>query len=106
MSSVKHLYHGLTGKRIGAVRHLRGKKHMKGGAIGTLLLDGGLGGGSSYSSIDDYMATTGRDPTAGSYPTRGVGGAGLGGRINSKLSKLSLKLPETKRKPQNIRFNL
>ena len=31
---------------------------FNGGGYGTVLLDGGLGGQSSYHSIDDYIATS------------------------------------------------
>lgn len=62
---------------------------MNGGGYGTVLLDGGLGGQSSYYSIDNYMATTNRQPQAGN---------GLADRISSKLSKLNIAPPTPKKK--------
>jgi hypothetical protein len=73
---------------------------MGGSGFSPLLLDNGIGGGSSYSSIDDYIATTGRNPG------RVAVGTGLGKSFTDKLGSLSAK-PETKsRKPKNINFSL
>tara|TARA_R110000744_G_scaffold56867_4_gene119843 strand:+ start:610 stop:831 length:222 start_codon:yes stop_codon:yes gene_type:complete len=70
---------------------------------GSLLLDGGLGGGSSYSGVDDYIATTGRNPMKGT----GIGGGSLGKNLNAKLGKLSIIQPTpTTKKPKNINFSL
>jgi hypothetical protein len=70
---------------------LHRKKLMEGKGMGSILLNtGGAGAGSSYSSIDDYINTTGNKISTGS---------GLG----EKLNKLVVK-PLTK-KPQNIRFD-
>ena len=82
----------------GFSRHTKGK--MLGGS---LLLDGGLGGGSSYSGVDDYIATTGRNPMKGS----GMGGGSLGKNLTSKLGKLNILQPTpTSKKPKNINFSL
>lgn len=68
------------------------KKLMEGRGMGSVLLSkGGAGAGSSYTSMDDYMAITGNSPARGS---------GLG----EKLHKLVVK-PLTK-KPQNIKFDM
>ena len=64
---------------------------MNGGGYGTVLLDGGMGGQSSYYSIDNYMATTNRQ-------TRPQTGNGLADRISSKLSKLNIAPPTPKMK--------
>ena len=58
--------------------HLHNLRHT-GGSV--LLNKGGAGSGSSYSSIDDYIETTGRNP------------------LGNKLSKLLLKP-----KHHNIKF--
>jgi hypothetical protein len=77
---------------------------MKGMGAGSVLLDkGGAGSGSSYYSMDDYLATTGeKRPT-----TKGLG---LGGAIEDKLSKLKISNPKImeapRRKPQNINFSI
>ena len=72
------------------------KPQMKGMGIGSVLLDGGSGGQSSYSSIADYKETT----------AKGRGLEGLGSNaLGEKLSKLVIKQPPTKKQP-NIKFNL
>jgi hypothetical protein len=86
-------------RHSGFSRHTRGR--MGGSGIVSPLLDGGLGAGSSYSSIDDYIATTGRNPG------RVASGTGLGKSFTDKLGGLSAVKPETKsRKPKNINFSL
>jgi hypothetical protein len=72
------------------------KPEMKGTGIGSVLLDGGIGGQSSYSSIADYKQTT----------AKGRGLEGLGSNaLGEKLSKLVIKQPSSKKQP-NIKFNL
>ena len=67
------------------------RKRLAGMGVGSVLMNkGGAGAGSSYSSVDDYVATTGKP----------VGGSGLG----AKLSKVVVK-PLTK-KPHNICFDM
>ena len=86
-------------RHSGFSRHTRGR--MGGAGFSPLLMDGGLGGGSSYSSIDDYIATTGRNPG------RVASGTGLGKSFTDKLGGLTAIKPETKmRKPKNINFSL
>lgn len=74
---------------------------------GAVLLDGGLGGQSSYSSIDDYIATTGRNPNTLSN----MGGMGLSKSLpspmkreemNERIKNMMVKPTKTK----NIKFNL
>lgn len=79
-------------------RHTRGSKSGRG--VGTVLLDGGLGGQSSYSSVDDYVATTNRDPVVS---TVGTGIKGLE-KIRAKMENLVIK--PSSRKPKNIKFNV
>jgi len=70
---------------------------LKGSGIGSVLLDGGMGGQSSYSSIQDYQHTTsGRGLEAKVKGTNALG---------EKLAKLVIKQPKQK-KPENIKFNL
>jgi len=79
---------------------------IRGCGTPSFLLDGGLGGQSSYTSIDDYMNTTGRDPYNNkmsrlqTIPTH-TSGTGLADKIANKLSKLSLNKPP-KAKKKNI----
>ena len=45
--------------------HCITRKHTCGRGMGSVFLDNGMGGASSagsYSSIDDYVQTTGRNP--------------------------------------------
>tara|TARA_R110000751_G_scaffold44829_6_gene102259 strand:- start:453 stop:719 length:267 start_codon:yes stop_codon:yes gene_type:complete len=81
-----------TSGHVGESRHTKGS--MRGKGIGTMLLDGGMGGGSSYESVNDYIATTGRNPN--------ISGGSLGGKITEKLGNLSVG----RVKPKNIKFNL
>jgi hypothetical protein len=60
---------------------------FNGGGYGTVLLDGGIGGQSSYHNIDDYIATTGRNPTSGN---------GLADKVGSKLQGLNINKPKRK----------
>lgn len=84
------------------------RKHINGRGA-TVLLNGGLGGyggGSSYSSLDDYINTTGIDPYLGEPQSMGKGIKNLSS-INNKLENLLVK--SNKRNPKkekNINFNL
>lgn len=84
-------------KHYGLSRNTRGS--IQGRGIGAVLLDGGMGGASSYSGIDDYIATTNTNP----YDVRGQG---LGKSITSKLGKLNIQKLPSKKKAQNINFSL
>lgn len=86
--------HTLSGKVV--------TNKMKGIGMGSVLLDkGGSGSGSSYYSMQDYLATTGEKRTKG---------LGIGGAIEDKLSKLTLSNPKImeapRRKPKNINFSI
>jgi len=72
------------------------KPEMKGAGIGSVLLDGGIGGQSSYSSVQDYKKTT----------SKGRGLEGLGSNaLGEKLSKLVIKQPPSK-KQESTKLNL
>jgi len=86
--------------------YISGRIHRKklgegeGRGMGSVLLNkGGTGSGSSYQSVEEYTHTTGVPVPSGS----GLG-SGLGGKLEQKLSKLSVK-PLSK-KPQNIKFTM
>lgn len=82
--------------------NLHSKHHRKmGRGMGSVLL-GGVGSASSYSSIDDYEETTGKQVG------KGIGlGIGLGMDKNGLNKKLeSLNVAPKKQKSKNIRFNL
>ena len=77
------------------------KRSMVGSGYGAVLLDGGMGGQSSYFGIDNYIKTTGRDPRS----TIKTQGSGLADKIASKLSKLSIA-PISKPKMKNITLSI
>ena len=71
----------------------------KGKGIGSVLLNGGLGGpsaGASYSSLEDYFDTTNQTPT--------FRGSGISKNLGDKLDSLMIKKPKLK-KDKNITFN-
>jgi len=88
----------------GRTHQVRGK--MKGRGYGTVLLDGGMGGQSSYSSIDDYISTTARP----SPSLTNMGGMGLVKNMTSPFKKEAMndkiKSMMVKPKVKNIKFNL
>lgn len=63
-------------------------RHLNGGGYGSVLLDGGLGGQSSYYSTEDYESTTGRKLFTEKPKSKG---GELADRIAPKLSKLSIE---------------
>ena len=63
-----------------------GKTVFRGKGMGSVLLDGGIGGQSSYNSMEDYKDTVNKS------------GSGL----NDKLASLLVK--PIGKKPKNIRF--
>lgn len=65
--------------------------------VGSVLLDGGFGSQSSYSSPEDYKRTTGRDL----YTNEVSRGKGLADKISDRLSKLNIDKPKKK----NITMN-
>jgi hypothetical protein len=73
-------------------RHTRGA--MRGKGIGAVILDNGMGGQSSYSSLDDYVSTT--------NVVRGSGLSGLD-KIRGKMENLTV-MPSKKTK--NIKFTI
>lgn len=88
-------------------------RHSKNGGtlgcgIGGVLLDGGIGGQSSYYSVDNYMDTTGRNPMTGSInrpqQIQLKSGSGLADKIAEKLSKLKLDKPKKKKKNITMSF--
>lgn len=75
-------------------RHRKGKMQGKGGSV--LLSTGGPGAGSSYDSVSEYVATTGRPDLV----------SGRGASLNKKLASLSLAVRQPKPRSKNIKFNL
>lgn len=88
--------HALTGRAYG--KGALSATH--GCGIGAVILDGGMGGQSSYMGIDDYLSTT-KHKTKSTYAD--ASGEGLG-KLSAKLSGLTIKPISTvdkfkKRKP-------
>ena len=75
-------------------KHSSLHKSVIGSGYGAVLLDGGMGGQSSYPDLDTYYETTNIKKT-GKYPTKGEG---LSDKIASKLSKLKIDSKGPKRK--------
>jgi len=82
--------------------------NVVGKGIGGVLLDNGIGGQSSYNSIEDYELITGRNPYNGVVERKQsklTTGKGLSDRISQKLSKLNIEPKKTtKRKNITIDF--
>ncbi len=76
-------------------KYTRGKT---GRGVGAVLLDNGMGGQSSYTSLDNYLATTNAPVPVG----RGLKGLE---QIRSKMEALQVQQPMS-RKPKNIKFTL
>lgn len=83
-----------------AILKVSNKTHSKGRGVGAVLLDGGKGGQSSYSSLDDYINTTGINPLSAPKPNKGLGLESM----NTKIKSLMVKSRAAK--PKNINFNL
>jgi hypothetical protein len=79
--------------------NLRSIKKKMGEGVGAVLLDGGMGGQSSYRNIEDYIATTGRNPYEEMATGRGLE------KLGKALSGFTIK-PRNIRKPKNINFEL
>ena len=72
-------------------------KRNEGTGMGSVLLDGGLGGQSSYSSVDDFLNTT--------NSTRPIKKKGKGlAEVGDKLENLVVK--PIHKKIRNIKFNM
>jgi hypothetical protein len=89
----------------GGAIHTLTRKHINGKGMGSVLLDGGMGGassGGSYSSVDDYINTTGVNP----YSHSSSLGKGLKS-MNSKIESLLVKSKKLNpKKDKNINFNI
>ena len=104
--STHHIFLPQSHAKLRAINRHSATARIHGGGAPTFLLDGGIGGQSSYQSIDDYMNITGRDPYNNKMTRPQTipalkSGSGLADKIASKLSKLSLDKPN-KPKKKNI----
>ena len=90
----------------GGTIKLSTRKHINGRGNGSVLLDGGeggYGGGSSYTSLNDYIDTTGLNPLKG-QPSQ-FSGRGLAS-MNAKLENLLVKTKKPTKKDKNITFHM
>lgn len=104
--SSQHIFLPHSSAKLRAMNRHSVSARIHGGGAPSFLLDGGIGGQSSYQSVDDYMNITGRDPYNNKISRPQVipalkSGTGLADKIASKLSKLSLDKPN-KPKKKNI----
>ena len=79
--------------------HTRGR--MSGKGIGNVLLDGGVGGQSSYGSKEDFIETTNWTPMSRNK----MRGMGLSNKVGQKLAELNIQKPLSKKK-KNIQFSM
>lgn len=79
------------GAKIGTLH-----RNLIGSGIGGVLLDGGLGGQSSYVSPQEYTRATGRQ----------INGSGLSDKISDRLKNLNIAKPIGKPKKKNIVLSL
>ena len=92
--------HGIfkLGKGIKSMSSKALKCKIQGEGMGSILL-GGVGGASSYASLEDYAKTTGKaNPLMRKAQGRGLE------QLSGKLSDLSLQAP--KKKKNNIKFDM
>jgi hypothetical protein len=101
-----HIFLPHSSAKLRALNRASVNPRIHGKGAPTFLLDGGIGGQSSYQSVEDYMNITGRDPYNNKMSRPQTvpalkSGTGLADKIASKLSKLSLDKPK-KAKKKNI----
>jgi hypothetical protein len=78
-------------------------RHFKGGGTGSVILDGGMGGQSSYTSVDDYIDTvSARNPIKHQTPR----GRGLDDKLSEKLRRLHIAPPVKPKKHKNITLSI
>jgi len=79
------------------------KGQYSGKGIGSVLLDGGMGGQSSYASPEAYTDATGIDPfTHKRETTKSTKGEGLADKIAHRLSNLNIDKKTGVPKKKNI----
>ena len=86
-SRTSHIHFSGRGARLNTLT-----RQTFGSGIGSVLLDGGMGGQSSYHSLEDYYNTTNN---------RSQSGRGLSDKIGDRLSRLQINKPN-KPKVKNI----
>ena len=90
------LYSSATRRRMGG-EGVSLQSAILGKGTGSVLLDGGMGGQSSYANVEQYAKATGR------VVPPPIKGQGLE-RLSEKIQGLSVQLPKKKR--NNIHFDM
>lgn len=96
---------GVHMANISGLKSHQTRGRMGGKGTGSVLLDGGLGGQSSYASLDDYIATTGRNPNVmgmGMTKAPSVPSTFRKEAMNKKIESMMLQPAKLK----NIKFSL
>ena len=108
MSTTRHIILPHSNAKMRSITRYSKNGGTVGCGIGSVLLDGGIGGQSSYPSIEAYMETTGRNPYTGSIDRpqkiQLASGQGLADKIASKLTKLNIEKPKKKKKNITMSF--
>lgn len=81
-----------------AVLHTLTGRVIDGHGMGSVLLDNGIGGQSSYHGIDDYVSTVHYNPFVGQRvrnQPKMLEGQGLADKIQSSLSRLNISTPRS-----------
>jgi len=92
------MHHKIFLPHCGLGKNLIQRNRAKGRGMGSVLLDHGLGGQSSYSSVDEYLSTT--DQSGRTMLKKGNGLA----NVSDKLENLIVK--PIHKKIRNIKFNM
>lgn len=101
MNKTSHIRLPFTNARIKTLN-----KAISGSGTGSVLLDNGMGGQSSYpGGVDDYIATTGRNPYTNVVDIPSKRGNGLADKLSRKLSALNIEKPSSLGKKKNITMN-
>ena len=108
MMQTRHVMFPHSNAKMRCLNRLSKNGGTIGCGIGGVLLDGGIGGQSSYSSLDNYIETTGRNPVTNTInrpqKIQLTSGSGLADKIAEKLSKLKLDKPKKKKKNITMSF--
>ena len=106
--ATRHIMFPHSNAKMRSINRLSKNGGTLGCGIGGVLLDGGIGGQSSYYSLDNYIDTTGRNPLTNTIdrPQKILltSGSGLADKIADKLSKLKIDKPKKKKKNITMSF--
>jgi hypothetical protein len=108
MMTTRHIMFPYSNAKMRSINRHSKNGGTVGCGIGGVILDGGIGGQSSYPSLESYMETTGRNPITNTInrpqKIQLTSGSGLADKIAAKLSKLNLDKPKKKKKNITMSF--